>query len=74
LNYIKRSGFDTFVVKEGKDIQEAAAGLGDFTHPYQASTAVPSIIKLVLDCFFSSDFELKPNCSAFLWIIGRIIK
>jgi uncharacterized protein (DUF934 family) len=40
LNYMKRSGFDTFVVKEGKDIQEAAAGLGDFTNPYQASTAV----------------------------------
>ena len=32
LNYMKRSGFDTFVIKEGKDIQEAAAGLADFTH------------------------------------------
>ncbi len=41
LNYLKRSGFDTFVVKEGKDIQEAAAGLQDFTDPYKASTAVP---------------------------------
>ena len=41
LNYMKRSGFDTLVVKEGKDIQEAAMGLGDFTNPYQASTAVP---------------------------------
>lgn len=41
LNYMKRSGFDSFVVKEGKDIAEAAAGLGDFTNPYQASTAVP---------------------------------
>ena len=40
LNYMKRSGFDSFVVKEGKDIAEAAAGLGDFTNPYQASTAV----------------------------------
>ena len=40
LNYMKRSGFDTFVIKEGKDIAEAAAGLGDFTNPYQASTAV----------------------------------
>jgi uncharacterized protein (DUF934 family) len=40
LNYMKRSGFDSFVIKEGKDITEAAAGLGDFTHPYQASTAV----------------------------------
>ncbi len=41
LNYMKRAGFDSFVVKEGKDIAEAAAGLGDFTNPYQASTAVP---------------------------------
>ncbi|MHA3893363.1 DUF934 domain-containing protein [Acinetobacter sp. GXMZU3951] len=40
LNYMKRSGFDTFVIKEGKDVQEAAAGLADFTNPYQASTAV----------------------------------
>ena len=40
LNYLKRSGFDTFVIKEGKDIQEAAAGLNDFKNPYQASTAV----------------------------------
>jgi len=40
LNYMKRSGFDTFVIKGGKDIQEAAAGLNDFKNPYQASTAV----------------------------------
>lgn len=40
LNYMKRAGFDTFVIKEGKDIQEAAAGLNDFKNPYQASTAV----------------------------------
>lgn len=41
LNYLKRSGFDTFVLKDGKDLEEAKAGLQDFTHPYQASTAVP---------------------------------
>jgi uncharacterized protein (DUF934 family) len=40
LNYMKRSGFDTFMIKEGKDIHEAAAGLNDFKNPYQASTAV----------------------------------
>ncbi|WEI05016.1 DUF934 domain-containing protein [Acinetobacter johnsonii] len=40
LNYMKRSGFDTFVIKEGKDILEASAGLNDFRNPYQASTAV----------------------------------
>jgi uncharacterized glyoxalase superfamily protein PhnB len=32
--------FNTFVIKEGKDILEAAAGLNDFRNPYQASTAV----------------------------------
>ena len=42
LNYMKRAGFDTFVVKEGKDIAEAAKDLSDFTQPYQASTAVPT--------------------------------
>ncbi len=42
LNYLKRSGFDTFVIKEGKDIHEAAAGLNDFVNPYQISTAVPT--------------------------------
>ena len=41
LNYMKRSGFDSFVIKEGKDIEEAAAGLNDFSRNYQASTAVP---------------------------------
>ncbi len=40
LNYMKRAGFDTFIIKEGKDIAEAAAGLNDFKNPYQASTAV----------------------------------
>lgn len=40
LNYLKRCGFDTFLIKEGKDIQEAAAGLSDFVNPYQSSTAV----------------------------------
>lgn len=42
LNYLKRSGFDSFVLKEGKDIHEAASGLKDFTSPYQASVAVAS--------------------------------
>ena len=41
LNYLKRSGFDSYVLKDGKDLEEAKAGLQDFTNPYQASTAVP---------------------------------
>jgi uncharacterized protein (DUF934 family) len=40
LNYLKRCGFDSFVLKEGKDVQEAAAGLQDFKVPYQSSVAV----------------------------------
>ncbi|MBF7686787.1 DUF934 domain-containing protein [Acinetobacter rathckeae] len=42
LNYLKRSGFDSFVLKEGKSIDEAKSGLNDFTKPYQISTAVPN--------------------------------
>lgn len=40
LNYMKRVGFDSFILKQGKDVNEAAAGLNDFTVPYQASVAV----------------------------------
>lgn len=40
LNYLKRVSFDSFVLKDGKDINEAAPGLNDFTVPYQASQAV----------------------------------
>lgn len=40
LNYLKRCGFDSFVLKDGKDVAEAAAGINDFSVPYQASTAV----------------------------------
>ncbi|SDB90389.1 DUF934 domain-containing protein [Acinetobacter boissieri] len=42
LNYLKRSGFDSFVLKEGKSLEEAKSGLNDFKHPYQISTAVPN--------------------------------
>ena len=40
LNYLKRCGFDSFVLKDGKDVAEAATGLNDFSVPYQASVAV----------------------------------
>lgn len=40
LNYMKRVSFDSFVLKAGKDVNEAAAGLNDFSVPYQASVAV----------------------------------
>lgn len=39
LFYLKRCGFDTFALKEGKDLQEATAGLQDFHAGYQISTA-----------------------------------
>ncbi|WP_410209168.1 DUF934 domain-containing protein [Aquirhabdus sp.] len=41
LFYLKRVGFDSFILKQGKDINEAKAGLHDFTSGYQASTAEP---------------------------------
>ena len=40
LNYLKRVSFDSFVLKEGKDIHEAIGGLNDFSVPYQSSVAV----------------------------------
>lgn len=41
LFYLKRCGFNSFVLKEGKDINEAKAGLNDFSAGYQAATATP---------------------------------
>ncbi|MEY2864441.1 MAG: hypothetical protein RLY58_2148 [Pseudomonadota bacterium] len=41
LFYLKRCGFNTFVLKEGKDIEVAKAGLNDFSAGYQAATATP---------------------------------
>lgn len=40
LNYLKRCGFDSFVIKAERDASIASAGLNDFTVPYQRSTAV----------------------------------
>lgn len=40
LNYLKRVGFDSFVLKQGKSMEEAQSGLNDFSVPYQASVAV----------------------------------
>ncbi|MFB2537717.1 MULTISPECIES: DUF934 domain-containing protein [unclassified Acinetobacter] len=41
LNYLMRSGFDSFVLKAEHDIEIAARGLKDFEHPYQYSVAKP---------------------------------
>ena len=35
--YLKRCGFDSFALKDGKDLEVAKAGLHDFTAGYQAS-------------------------------------
>lgn len=40
LNYLKRSGFDSFVLKNNHDLAVAGQGLQDFQQVYQASTAV----------------------------------
>ncbi len=39
LFYLKRVGFDSFILKQGKNLDEAKSGLQDFTSSYQASTA-----------------------------------
>ncbi|MBC7750129.1 MAG: DUF934 domain-containing protein [Candidatus Saccharibacteria bacterium] len=41
LFYLKRVGFNSFILKQGKDLDEAKSGLQDFTAGYQASTAEP---------------------------------
>lgn len=41
LYYLKRVGFSSFIIKAGKSIDEAKAGLQDFKAGYQASTAEP---------------------------------
>lgn len=35
LYFLKRSGFDSYEIKEGRNAQEAIASLNDFTQPYQ---------------------------------------
>lgn len=39
--YLKRCGFDSFALKDGKDLEVAKAGLHDFGGSYQAATATP---------------------------------
>lgn len=40
--YLKRCGFDSFVLKQGHDLTVAKAGLDDFSAGYQAATATPT--------------------------------
>lgn len=37
LYFLKRSGFDSFLIKEGRNAEEAIASLNDFTQPYQGA-------------------------------------
>lgn len=37
LYFLKRSGFDSFLIKEGRNAEEAIASLSDFTQPYQGA-------------------------------------
>ncbi len=41
LFYLKRCGFDSFAVREDKDIEVAIAGLTDFSETYQGATDQP---------------------------------
>jgi len=38
LYFLKRSGFDSYEIKEGRNAEEAIASLNDFTQPYQGAT------------------------------------
>lgn len=40
--YLKRVGFDSFALKQGKDIEVAKASLHDFSAGYQVATATPA--------------------------------
>ncbi len=37
LYFLKRSGFDSYEIKEGRNAEEAIASLNDFTQPYQGA-------------------------------------
>lgn len=37
LFFLDRSGFSSFLIKEGRSAEEAIKGLGDFSHSYQAT-------------------------------------
>ena len=64
LNYMKRSGFDTFVIKEGKDILEAAAA-SDVNRPWKSRIA-PECIPSSLLCHTVGKSEAVPFRSAAL--------
>lgn len=38
LYFLKRSGFDSYEIKAGRNAEEAIASLSDFTQPYQGAT------------------------------------
>lgn len=38
IYFLKRSGFDCYEIKEGRNAKEAIASLDDFTEPYQGAT------------------------------------
>lgn len=41
LNYLARCGFNAFVVRADKDIEDAAKGIDDFTEFYQSAVGQP---------------------------------
>lgn len=42
LYYLKRCGFDTFLLSESCDVELAKSALGDFEHAYQAASSGPT--------------------------------
>lgn len=45
LQHMTRCGFNSFSLKEGKDIETALAGLKTISEPYQAATDLPPLFR-----------------------------
>ena len=45
LQHMFRSGFNSFALKEGKDIDAALAGFKTISNPYQAATDLPPLFR-----------------------------
>ncbi|MGH8850800.1 MAG: DUF934 domain-containing protein [Casimicrobiaceae bacterium] len=41
LYYLRQCGFDTFALRDGRDVDDALAAFGDFSDNYQATVARP---------------------------------
>ena len=50
LFYLKRSGFDSYLIKTGKDVHEALKALQSFSDPYQGAVDIAGKFAVVVIC------------------------